>query len=684
MMNNNGILRNCLLSTVIAFGLALTSSAQVFTTSVGMPQDTVNVERYDDQNLRPLIGRTAIVPFFNKEGTKFWYSWQDYGNSREEYHVYELGKGKYTIADTKDFEQRKYPKINPYGTSPDSIWRLSEDSLNNLCLENLQTHHKRTLTTDGAADYKFEIIDTHWLDHDYFIIMRKDTRGVRRFSMTYSVMMPPTSSDYIYEIPGDSIVESQQLYLGNLRTGSLQLLDTRHWRWQQLQWQKAEGVTDRVYFWRKKRTRDEAELCVADTTGLVRVVIHEESHPRINPDMFACHIIDGKHIFLWSDRTGWGHYYHYNTEGKLLNPISQGEWTCGRIVSFDTKRQQLFLEGYGKETGRNPNYRHIYRIGFNGKGLRLVTPEDANHNVFIGPNQQLIVDTWSRINVPPTVCVRDRNGKLLQEIEHVDISRLTDYGWRCPEPIQLTAADGITPLYGIMWKPFDFDPNKKYPIISQVYPGPFTETVWNDFTVFDKYHNGALAQRGFIVVVFGHRGSSPYRSKAYNTYGYGNLRDYPLADDVAGLRDLFHQYSFIDSTRVGIMGHSGGAMMAATALMTYPDFYKAAVASSGNYDNRIYNRTWGENYQGIDENGHFEVKTVMELAPRLKGKLFIATGDRDQNVHPAHTQRLVEALIQANKDFELLILPGQEHHYDFKHEQYFERRKRDFFERALK
>ena len=249
---------------------------------------------------------------------------------------------------------------------------------------------------------------------------------------------------------------------------------------------------------------------------------------------------------------------------------------------------------------------------------------------------------------------------------------------------QLTAADGITPLYGIMWKPYNFDPSKKYPIISQVYPGPFTETVWNDFTVFDKYHNGALAQRGFIVVVFGHRGSSPYRSKAYNTYGYGNLRDYPLADDVAGLRDLFHQYSFIDSTRVGIMGHSGGAMMAATALMTYPDFYKAAVASSGNYDNRIYNRTWGENYQGIDENGHFEVKTVMELAPRLKGKLFIATGDRDQNVHPAHTQRLVEALIQANKDFDLLILPGQEHHYDFKHEQYFERRKRDFFERALK
>ena len=663
---------------------SVAQSQTVMTGSVGPASDTVNVERYDDLRLRPLIGRTSIVPFFNQQGTKFWYSWQDYGDSPSEYHVYELGKGKYTIQSTDEFEHRTYPRINPYGTSPDSLWCLSEDSLNNLWIEHLVSHERHQLTTDGAPDLKFDIIDTHWLSGDHYVIMRRDQRGVRRFPMIYSLNLPPMSADYVYELPGDSVVETQQLYLGSLRQGTLRRLDTARWRWQQLKWQRADGVSDRVYFWRFKRTRDEADLCIADTTGSVRVVVSEVSRPRINPDMFACHIVGGTDIFLWSDRSGWGHYYHYDTHGRLLNAVTTGTFTCGRILSIDQRRRHLYVEAYGRESGRNPNYCHVYRVGFDGRGLRLLTPENANHNVFVSPTHRMLVDTWSRINLPPTVSVRRPDGRLLQEIEHVDISRLAAYGWCPPEPIQLMAADGETPLYGIMWKPYDFDPSKRYPIISQVYPGPFTETVWNDFTVFDKYHNGALAQRGFIVVVFGHRGSSPYRSKAYNTYGYGRLRDYPLADDVAGLRQLFRQYAFIDSTRVGIMGHSGGAMMAATALMTYPDFYRAAVASSGNYDNHIYNRTWGENYQGVDSLGRFDVPTVMQLAPRLKGHLLIATGDRDQNVHPAHTQRLVEALIRANKDFDLLILPGQEHHYDPLHEQYFERRKRDFFEQHLK
>ena len=673
----------CLMSPPIASSQPVRAQKTAVSVSEQIP-DTVNVERFDHKNLRPLIGSTATVPFFNMDGNKFWYTWQDQGNSPREYRVYELGKGKYTISSPDQFERRKHSHINPYGISHDSLWRLSTDSLNNLWQEHLPTHQRIALTKDGAADLKFDIIDTHWLDNDYYIIMRKDQRGVRRFSMTYSLGISPMNYDYVYELPGDSVIESQQLYLGNLRTGTLRLLDTSHWRWQQLKWQKAEGVTDRVWFWRNKRTCDEAELCTVDTAGRLRVILSEVIRPRINPDMFACHIVAGRDIFLWSDRSGWGHYYHYNAEGRLLNAVTRGQWTSGRIVAFDEQHRQLYFYGYGREAGRNPYYAHLYRVGFDGKKLCLLTPENADHHVFVSPRQRLIVDTWSRIDLPPTLCVRDRNGRLLQELEHTDISRLTDYGWRPAEQIQTVAADGETTLYGLMWKPYDFDPTKKYPIISQVYPGPFTETVWNDFTVFDKYHNGALAQRGFIVVVFGHRGSSPYRDKKYYDYGYGNLRDYPLADDVAGLRDLFQQYAFIDSTRVGIMGHSGGAFMAATALMTYPDFYKAAVASSGNYDNRIYHRNWGENYQGITEEGHFEVKTPMELVSRLKGKLLIVTGDQDKNVHPAHTQRLVEALIQANKDFELLILPGQEHHYDAKHEQYFERRKRDFFERALK
>ena len=248
-----------------------------------------------------------------------------------------------------------------------------------------------------------------------------------------------------------------------------------------------------------------------------------------------------------------------------------------------------------------------------------------------------------------------------------------------PSIFKIKAADDETDLYGIMWKPDNFDPNKNYPVISQVYPGPFTETVWTDFTVLDKYQNTALAQRGFIVVCFGHRGSSPIRDKAYFSYGYGNLRDYPLADDKYGLEQLARDYSFIDLSKVGILGHSGGALMAVTAISTYPGFYKVAVASSGNYDNAIYHRNWGEQYQGIGEDLGFNVKTPMELVSNLKGNLLLVTGESDQNVSPSHTYKLINALIKADKDFELLVIPGQGHHFTGIYEDYFERRKRDYF-----
>lgn len=657
--------------------------AQTIVNSSKLPQDTTNIEKYDDLRLQDKVGSTATVPFFNDEGTAFWYSWQEAGKPSE-YRVYDIKKGKYAITKPADFEHQSRPHINPYGTSPDSLFRLSDDTSNNLWLENLQTHQRKQLTTDGLDRLKFEIIDTKWLDGNKFLILRKDSRGVRKMGLTYYLNMPPYTYDYNYELPGDTIVETQQWYLGDLTTGLLRPIDTNLWRHQQITLQKADGVTDRVYFWRHKRTRDRAQLCTIDTAGTLRIIIDEQIKPRINPDMFSCHIVDGRDIFLWSDRSGWGHYYHYNTEGKLLGAITHGDWTCGRIINIDARHQRIIFLGYGREPGRNPNYAMAYSVGFNGKNLRLLTPEDGNHNIFVSSGQKLIVDIWSRINLAPTVNVRNGDGKFICTLEHTSLDALLDYGWRPAEPFQVMAADGRTTLYGIMWKPYNFNPAKKYPVISQVYPGPFTETVWTDFTVFDKYHNAALAQRGFVVIVMGHRGSSPLRSRDYNTYGYGNLRDYALEDDVCGLRQLFHQYAFMDSTRVGIMGHSGGAMMAFAALCTYPDFYRCAVCSSGNHDNRIYNRNWGENYQGIGDDCRFSVKNNQELAGQMQGHLLLATGDADQNVHPAHTMRLVDALIRNNKDFQLLVLPGQGHHYQGVYEHYFERQKRDFFERYLK
>ena len=654
----------------------------------GETKDTVNVERYDDPNLEPLVSSLETVPWFHKSKDIFWYTWHKAGEDSK-YYAWEKGKGKWEVTrkQADSLVASRWPKINPYGTSNDSVWRLSVDSSRNLILENLKAHTSTTLLRGVESDYPFEIADVKWLAKGKFVLPRVDHRGVRKFGMMWcGDYNTPMTSTYEYEIPGDTIVKTTHYYVGDCKRGTLREVDGRKWKCQERVAQKAGNVYNRIYFWRKKKTRDVAQLCSIDGEGQLHELITETAKPRINPDMFECDIVNnGNDIFIWSDRTGWGHIYHYDGQGHLLNAVTSGNWTAGRICAIDEKAKLLFFYGYGHETGRNPYYQHLYRVEFNGKGLKLLTPENAEHKTFVSPNCKIIVDNYSTVSEAPTIVVRNSNGKKLDVLEKSDVSKLYAYGWKAPKQFKVKAADGKTDLYGLMWKPYHFDPSRKYPIISQVYPGPFTETVWNDFTVFDKYHNAALAQRGFIVVVFGHRGSSPLRSKAYNTFGYGNLRDYPLADDKAGIEQIAARYGFIDISRVGIVGHSGGAMMAAAAIMAYPDFYKAAVASSGNYDNNVYNRMWGETYQGIaDDNAKFKVKTIQELAPRLKGHLMLATGDVDQNVHPIHTQRLVEALIKANKDFDLLVLPGQQHHYDFNHQMYFERRKRDFFERWLK
>ncbi|HSC37485.1 MAG TPA: prolyl oligopeptidase family serine peptidase, partial [Chitinophagaceae bacterium] len=418
----------------------------------------------------------------------------------------------------------------------------------------------------------------------------------------------------------------------------------------------ADGRSDELFFTRRKRTRDEIELCAVNmATGQVRVIMHDSSPPAINEDLFTVAVLNGgKDILWWSDRNGWGQYYLYGSNGQLKNAVTKGAWTAGKILAIDTLHRQLYFYGYGRETGRNPYYQFAYRVGLDSGEPQLLTPEDATHEVFVSRKGYYLVDNFSRINRAPRAVLRNKDGAVLCRLATADTARLYAMGWRPPEPFTVKAADGITDLYGIMWKPFDFDSTKKYPVISQVYPGPFTETVWTDFTVLDKYNNTSLAQVGFIVVCMGHRGSSPLRSKAYHTYGYGNLRDYALADDKHGLEQLAAIHSYMDINRLGIYGHSGGAAMAVTALCSYPDFYKVAVASSGNHDNNIYNRTWGESYQGIKAKGDtdfsFRTDVNASLAKNLRGHLLLVTGESDKNVHPANTYRMADALIKAGKD----------------------------------
>ena len=341
--------------------------------------------------------------------------------------------------------------------------------------------------------------------------------------------------------------------------------------------------------------------------------------------------------------------------------------------------------------------RHLYRVNLDGSGLKLITPGDYFHLVSMDKSMRYIVDNYSRVNTIPATALYDNQGNRLMTLEESDFSQLFMAGYKFPEPFSVKAADGVTDLYGVMWKPADFDSTKVYPIISNVYPGPFFEYVPTRFTINDVY-NTRLAQLGFIVITVGHRGGTPMRGKAYHTYGYNNMRDYPLADDKYAIEQLAARYPFIDITKVGIYGHSGGGFMAAAAICTYPDFYTAAVSCSGNHDNNIYNRGWGECYNGVKEvekvvkdslgnetkeyEYKFSVKSNAEIAKNLKGHLMLVTGDMDKNVNPAHTYRMAKALIEAGKDFDMLVIPGAGHGYGSA-DKYFERKMYRFFAKHL-
>lgn len=695
------------------------------------PDEVYSGEKYDVPNLNDKIGSTSVVPFFDKTADKLWYRFED-SKGNAHYYGYSPEKGKYELYNPEKVKElvnkmnsndnmifynpefdnnnlipklsvqgktyiyddslktlrlsapKKY-SIRGFGVSPDSLYKLISDKYN-LWQEDMSSHSRKQLTFDGAKDFEAQVADIEWSTNGYYYLLRNDSRNVRTLTVLNSLATPvPIVSTYKYELPGDTVVATQQLLIGNVKTGTLKVINTAKWRWQRLQLLKADGVNDKVYFLRLKRTRDEYELCSADmATGSVKVIIHEVSKPYLNEELFRVQIENnGNDIFVWSDRSGWGHYYHYSGDGKLLNAVTSGSWTAGRILQADNQHHLLYIYGYGREKNINPNYALVYKVNYNGKQIKLLTPENATHSVFISPSGNLLFDNFSRIDTVPQIEVRSTEGKLLSLLERVDVSQLTAYGWKYPEQFTVKAADGVTDLYGIMWKPYDFDPSKKYPVVSQVYPGPQIETVWTDFTVFDKYNNTALAQRGIIVVCMGHRGGSPYREKKYATYGYGNLRDYAIEDDKCGLEQLAQKYPFIDINRVGIYGHSGGAAMAVTAICTYPDFYKVAVASSGNHDNTLYNRNWGETYQGIGDDNKFKVKTNQEIVKNLKGKLLLVTGETDENVHPSQTMRVVSQLIHNNKDFDMLVLPGQSHHYEEPYKSYFEQRERDYFSKYL-
>jgi dipeptidyl-peptidase 4 len=392
--------------------------------------------------------------------------------------------------------------------------------------------------------------------------------------------------------------------------------------------------------------------------------------------------------FIWyTERDGWGHLYLYDiTTGKLKNQITTGNFAVWNTVKVDEKNRVIYFNAGGREKGRDPYFGHFYRVNFDGKNLQLLTPEDANHQVQLSPDGKYFVDNYSKPDVPTTSVLRDMNGKLIANLEKTDVTRLVAAGWKPPMPITVKDRDNKWDLYGLMFTPTNLDKTKKYPVVNYIYPGPQAGGVGTRSFGASRNDNQALAELGFVVIVIDGT-CNPLRSKAFHDSCYGNMADNTLPDQIAGIKQLAAKYPFIDADKVGVWGHSGGGFATAMAMFKFPDFYKVGIAESGNYDNRNYEDDWAERYNGLlqktaDGKDNYEDQSAPLYAKNLKGKLLLAHGGMDDNVPPYHTYLVVDALVKANKDFDLLIFPNARHGYGAD-SFYMMRRRWDYFVKNL-
>jgi len=471
------------------------------------------------------------------------------------------------------------------------------------------------ITKDGAKEYGFGTaaadakekrvhVNAVWSpDSKAFSIERYDSRKVKDLYLVNSLAMPrPELVTYKYSMPGDIDVTQTELYVFHRDTKQFQRVKVEKWKDQELfnvHWPES---SDHLRFTRRDRLQRHLELCDIDMKiNALKTLITEETENGFIGTRPVRYVKPGGDMVWWSERSGWGRYYLYSNDGKLKNEITTGPFRTDSIVDLDADTGQIWLQGNGREADQNPTFTHLYRASLDGANLTLLDEGDGDHASVLSPKHRYTVDNYSRVDQAPKSVLRDDRGRVVMDLEESDLSRLISTGWKMPETFKVKAADGITDIYGAMWKPFDFDPHKKYPIILNVYPGPQTESVNTTFSA--NASTQRLAQLGFIVVQIGNRGGNPKRSKAYDTFGYFNLRDYGLADKKAGVEQLGAKFPWIDMDRVGIFGHSGGGFMTAAAMLLppYNDFFKVGVSSSGNHDNNIYNQNWSEQYHGLRE-----------------------------------------------------------------------------------
>ncbi len=583
----------------------------------------------------------------------------------------------------------------------------------NLWVKDLDTKKETQLTFDGIKDFGYATDNAGWTHSDRPILLwspdskkiatfQQDQRHVSTMYLVKTKVGAPELEEWKYPLPEDSaIVKIHRVIIDvdNAKVIRLKIPADDHRGTLSDDIASSGGYDDnewsadgsKLFFVSTNRNHKVEKVRLADAaTGDVKEVFTETVATQYESGQGSInnHYLSKTNEIMWySERDDWGHLYLYDAAtGKLKNQITKGNFVVTQVLKIDELTRTVWFMANGREPGRDPYFAHFYSINFDGSNLKLLTPEDGNHNISLSPDGKYFTDSYSQPNVPPVAVLRDMKGKLITELEKADISKLVASGWKAPEPIKVKSADGKWDLYGLMFKPRDFDASKKYPIVNYVYPGPQGGGVGSRNFIAARGDHQALADLGFVVIIID--GScNPDRSKSFHDACYGNMGSNTLDDQVAGIKQLAAARSYLDIDKVGIWGHSGGGFATADAMFTYPDFYKVGISESGNHDNRNYEDDWGERYIGLEEKGPDGTTNYAKQANQinvgnLKGKLLLAHGGMDDNVPPYNTYLVVEALQKANKDFDLVVFPNARHGYGAD-ANYMTRRRWDYFGKNL-
>jgi dipeptidyl-peptidase-4 len=596
------------------------------------------------------------------------------------------------------------PKSSNEELSPNKRWAAFVRD-HNLFLRDVSTGTELQLTQDGVKRWDYAtplpslrlMVDqgtedvkqpaaVFWApDSSKLVTYRIDSRNSGRFTSVQFVppnQLRPKAFTYVYPLPGEVLAKADPIIF-DIQSGRRTDVKSASI---ELPFQEGPGFewfpdSKSFFYDYDERGYKAKELRVVDaSTGEQRVVLRQQSDPYVDPGETFYRFIKGTGEILWSsERDGWNHLYLYSKTGQLENQITQGHWVVQQIEYVDEPSRRVYFTASGREKDEDPYQTHLYSVGFDGKGLQLLTPENATHSVNFSGDGAYFIDTYSRPDLPvKAVLRRAKDGSQQRVLEESDPSWLTKMGWKAPEPFQGKAADGTTDLYGLIWRPSNFDAAKKYPIVEFAYTGPQSFFVPKTFNTFWLQ---SMTELGFVVVMIDGRGTSG-RSRAFHLFSYRNLGG-AFEDHVAMIKQMASRYPCMDVERVGIFGTSAGGYGAVHAMLAFPDFYKVGVATSGDHDARLDKAWWNELYQGYPVQDDYVEQSNVTMASRLKGHLLLEHGDIDDNVHPVETMRLADALIKANKDFDMLFVPNMFHGESGEHAHYLVRRRWDYFVQHL-